>query len=109
MYDQLLSRVALLATLWTVASQAPLFMGFFRQEFWSGLPFPPPGDLPDPGKEPVSPASPTLAGRFLITVPSGQPENSHLCNHKMKYIFPQKRSQKEKQMLVFYWLCCTGW
>ena len=45
-----------LATLWTVASQAPLSMGFFRQEYWSGLPFPFPGDLPDPGIKPRSPA-----------------------------------------------------
>ena len=43
------------ATPWTVASQAPLSMGFFRQEYWSGLPFPPPGDLPDPGIEPSFP------------------------------------------------------
>ena len=42
--------------LWTVALQAPLFMGFSRQEYWSGLPFPPPGDLPDPGIESTSPA-----------------------------------------------------
>ena len=43
-------------TPWTVAGQAPLFMGFFRQECWSGLPFPSPRDLPDPGIEPRSPA-----------------------------------------------------
>ena len=45
-----------LGTPWTVAHQAPLFMGFSRQEYWSGLPFPSPGDLPDPGIEPGSPA-----------------------------------------------------
>ena len=45
---------------WTVAHQAPLSMGFFRQEYWSGLPFPPPGDLPNPGIEPESPMSPAL-------------------------------------------------
>ena len=45
-----------LATLWTVARQAPLFMGFSRQEYWSGLPCSPPGDLPDAGIKPVSPA-----------------------------------------------------
>ena len=44
-----------LVTLWTVAHQAPLSMGFSRQEYWSGLPFPSPGDLPDPGIEPGSP------------------------------------------------------
>ena len=45
--------------------QAPLSMGFSRQEYWSGLPFPSPGDLPDPGIEPGSPTSPTLAGGFF--------------------------------------------
>ena len=46
--------VQLFATLWTVAHQAPLSMGFSRQEYWSGLPCPPPGDLPDPGIKPES-------------------------------------------------------
>ena len=50
------SHVRLFATLWTVAHQAPLSMGFFRQEYWSGLPCPPPGDLPNPGIKPASPA-----------------------------------------------------
>ena len=50
------SRVQLLVTLWTAAHQAPLSMGFSRQEYWSGLPCPPPEDLPDPGIEPGSPA-----------------------------------------------------
>ena len=51
-----LSRVRLFVTLWTVALQAPLSVGFSRQEYWSGLPFPSPGDLPNPGIEPRSPA-----------------------------------------------------
>ena len=50
-----LSHVQLFATPWTVAYQVPLSVGFSRQEFWSGLPFPSPGDLPDPGIEPGSP------------------------------------------------------
>ena len=50
-----LSQVRLLATPWTVAYQAPLSMGFSRQEYWIGLPIPSPGDLPDPGIEPRSP------------------------------------------------------
>ena len=54
--DKLLSHVRLFATLLTIAYQAPLSMGFSRQEHWSGLPFPSPGDLPDPGIEPGSPA-----------------------------------------------------
>ena len=52
---------------WTVAHLAPLSMGFSRQEYWSRFPFPPPGDLPDPGIEPASLASPALTGRFLTT------------------------------------------
>ena len=59
------SRVQLSATPWTVARQAPLSMGFSRQEYWSGLPCPPPGDLANPGMEPMSLTSPALAGRFF--------------------------------------------
>ena len=55
-HAQLLSRVWLFATLWTVAHQAPLSMGFPSLEYWSGLPFPSPEDLPNPGIEPTSPA-----------------------------------------------------
>ena len=57
----LLSRVQLFVIRWTAARQAPLSMEFSRQEYWNGLPFPPPGDLPDPGIELTSPASPALA------------------------------------------------
>ena len=52
-------------TLWTVAHQAPLSMGSPRQEYWSGWPFLPPGDLPDPGMEPASPVPHAVAGRFF--------------------------------------------
>ena len=61
-------HVRLFAPPWTVTCQAPPPMEFFRQEYWSGLPFPPPGDLPDPGVKPTSLVSPALAGRFLTTV-----------------------------------------
>ena len=57
---QSLSHVQLFVTPWTAAHQAPLSMGFPRQEYWSGLPFPPPGDLLDPGIKPASPVSPVL-------------------------------------------------
>ena len=60
---------------WTVACQALLSIGFPRQEYWSGLPLPSPGDLPNPGTEPESPA---LAGRFFTTEPPGKPH--HLPN-----------------------------
>ena len=69
---QSLSRVQLSVTPWTIADQAPLSMGFPRQEYWSGLPFPSLGDLPDPGIEPVSTA---LADGFFTTEPPGKPNN----------------------------------
>ena len=67
---KLLSRVWLFATPWTVAHQAPPSMGFSRQESWSGLPFPSPGNLPDPGIEPRSPA---LQADPLTSEPPGKP------------------------------------
>ena len=63
------SCVQLFATPWMVAHQIPLSMGLFRQEYWRGLPFPSPGDLPQPGIEPVFPA---LAGKFSTTEPAGK-------------------------------------
>ena len=57
-------------TAWTVARQAPLSLGFSRQEYWNGLPFPSPRDLPNPG---IGPKSPALAGRFFTTDTSGEP------------------------------------
>ena len=61
------SRVQLCATIWTVAHRVPLSMGFPRQEYWSGLPFSSPGDLPHPGIEPTSLTSPALADGFFTT------------------------------------------
>ena len=60
-----LSHVRLTATLWTIAHQAPPSMGFSRQEYWSGLPFPAPGDLPNPGIEPAS-LMPTCIGKWVL-------------------------------------------
>ena len=87
---QLPSRVWLLTTPWTAAHQAPLCMGFSRQEYWNELPFPPPGDLPDPGIEPVSPelqvdSSPLSHQRSLVMC------NSRCCVvlyyiHKPRFI-----------------------
>ena len=65
MPGQSLTRVRLFATPWTVAHQAPLSMGFSRQEYWDGLPFLPPGDLPDPGIKSASPGAPALDSRFF--------------------------------------------
>ena len=70
---QLLSHVQLFATLRTVARQAPLSMGFSRQEYWSGLPFPPPGDLPEPRTELTSSVFSALADGFSTTEPPGKP------------------------------------
>ena len=67
------SHVQLFATLWTVALQAPLSMGFSSQEYWSGLLCPLPGNLPDPGIEPTSPVSPALQADSLPTEPPGKP------------------------------------
>ena len=68
----MLSYVRLFATPWTIDPQTPLPMGFPRQEIWSGLPFPAPKNLPDPGIKPMSPASPALAGSFFTTMPPGK-------------------------------------
>ena len=70
----LLSWVQLFVTPWTVALQAPRSTGFSQQEYWNLLSFPPPGDLPHPGTESKSLASPTVAGRFFTTVPPGKPQ-----------------------------------
>ena len=64
---QLLSCARLFVAAWTAACQAPLSMEFPRQEYWSGLPLPSPGDLPNPGIKPTSLASPALAGGFFTT------------------------------------------
>ena len=77
-----LIHVWLCATPWTVTHQAPLSMGFPRQEYWSGLPFPSPGDLPDPG---IEPQSPTLQADPLTSEPPGKPwingNNIHILLH----------------------------
>ena len=61
---------------WTVAHQAPLSMEFSRQEYCSGFPFPPPGDVPDQEIKPTFPGSPALAGRYFTTEPSAKPHSA---------------------------------
>ena len=78
---KVLSRVQLCATPWTVAYQALPSMAFSRREYWSRLPFPSSGDLPDPGIEPESPA---LAGRFFTTEPPGQPNAGYNLSHMLE-------------------------
>ena len=65
----MLSRVRLFPTPWTIAHQDPMFMGFSQQEYWSGVPFPPPGDLPNPE---IKHVSSSLAGGFFTTEPLGK-------------------------------------
>ena len=79
-WEKSLSHVQLFATPWTVTHQAPPSMGFSRQEYWSGLPFPSPGDLPNPGIEPRSPA---LQADTLTSEPPGKPiYNSRTINRQ---------------------------
>ena len=76
----LLSHVQLFAAPWTVAHHAPPSMGFSRQEYWSELPFPPPGDLPNPG---IKPKSPAFQADALLPEPSGKPELKSQLSHVM--------------------------
>ena len=79
-HAQSLRRARLWATPRTAAHQAPLSMGCSRQEHWSGLPCPPPGELPDTGIKLESPVSPALAGEFFTTEPPGNPK---VCTHPL--------------------------
>ena len=80
-----LSRVRLFVTPWTVAHQAPPSMGFSRQEYWSGLPFPSPRDLPDPG---IELRSPELQADTLTSEPPGKPFFSFLRKETRKELKP---------------------
>ena len=99
---KLLSRVRLFATPWTVAYQAPLSMGFSRQEYWSGLPFPSPGDLPDPRTEPRSPA---LLADALTSEPPGKPPVS---SEDMYKIDERKQILKDLQEWIGFWQADIG-
>ena len=83
-HAQSCSRVCLFATPWTVAHRALLSMEFSRQEYWSGLPFPPPGDLPDPGIEPTSLALQVFFF-FFTTEPTGKPRGGILLFKKLMF------------------------
>ena len=99
------SCVQLFATLWIIAYQAPLSMGFSGQEYWSGLPCPPPGHLPDTGIKPTSLESPALAGEFLTTAPPGKPRvlrlpegRENFITHSINcYIIPHSINNAEHQ------------
>ena len=95
-----LSRVWLFVSPWTVAYQAPPSMGFSRQECWSGLPFPSPGDLPDPGIEPGSLA---LQADALPSEPPGKPPVSNTILHIWKLLRDRKSSHKRKVYTYAWW------
>ena len=83
--------VWLFATLWTVALQVPLSMGFSRQAYWSGMPCPSPGDLPDPGIKSVSLTSPVLASRFFTTSATWEAlKLSHDLSNAFLGIYPKE-------------------
>ena len=91
---QLFSSVQLFSTLLTVALQAPLSMGMSSREYWSGLPFPPPGDLLDPGIKPVSPASPALQVNSLALSYWGSPHIIYVDVNKSYLLSHNKASLK---------------
>ena len=95
---KLLSRVQLFATPWTVAHQAPQSMEFSRQEYWSGFPFPSPGDLPNPGIEPGSPA---LQADALLSEPPGKQIISGTTKVKRLYRMRQEVRDLTRTFLNF--------
>ena len=128
MHVCMLSCIWFFATPWTVAHQTPLSMEFSRQEYWSVLPFAPPGDLPDPGIEPMTPASPALAGRVFTTASPGLGFklrcvwfwSSGLLHYFTKAEEPEiklptsvgsskSKGVPEKHLFLFYWLCQSLW
>ena len=98
------SRVWLFTSLWTVACQAPLSKGSSRQEYWSGLPHPPPGDLPNPGIKPASLMSPALGGRFFTTCTTWEAQIiTQIIQHNLLYphsLTPAKPFLPQKVLLT---------
>ena len=92
------SHVQLFVTLWIVAHQAPLCMGFFRQEYWRGFPCPSPGDLPSPGIELTSLMSPALAGRFFTTSDTWEAHVNYTSIKKIKIHFFERTKHGYTQL-----------
>ena len=90
MHMWVVSPVWLFATPWTVALWIPLSMGFSKQEYWSCLPFPPPGDLANPGIKPMPPVSPTLADRIFISESPGKTTLYVLRDNKSRNLLVAK-------------------
>ena len=104
------SHRQLFVTPWTVVQQAPLSVGFPRQEYWSGLPFPPPGDLFHPGIEFMPPGSPTLAGRFFTSwaireaLTKSPKSTFHLCSACPSYSsYRSDPSLPTSKLYVYGW------
>ena len=99
----LLLQSCLFVTPWTVAHQTPLSMGLSRQEYWSGWPCPPPGDLTDPGIKLASLMSPALAGMSLPLVPPGtlSIRNTKRYKKKIKNLFSHADSKFWKMHIIF--------
>ena len=91
------SCVQLFTTLWTIAPQVPLSMGFSRPEYWSGLPCPPPGDLPDPGIEPTCLTSPALTSRFFSSSTTWE---AHIWLTTDQKIFLEQNNEKTQEFNV---------
>ena len=101
------SCVQLFATLWTIAHQAPLSLGFSRQECWNGLPFPSPGDLPNPGIKPTSLMSPASAGIVFITSTTWEAQRYiGVCVYlfKLVFLFLQINTQKWDYWIIWSFL-----
>ena len=117
MGECMLSRVLLFATPWTITHQALLSMGFSRHGYWSGLPFPPLADLPNPGTELEAPESPALVGGFFTTESPGKPLKRQsfcyvvfiLCVYSITE--PQRRLVKTDCWpgTQSFWFCRVGW
>ena len=91
---------------WTVAHQAPPSMGFYRQEYWSGVPLPSPGDLPDPG---IKPRSPTLQADALTSAPPGKPLNTRIQSFRKPPIETQNKGIVKAMVFPVVTYQCESW
>ena len=94
---KLLSHVRLFATPWTVAYQAPPSIGFSRQEYWSGVPFPSPGDVPDPG---IEPGASELQADALPSEPPGSPNSTYTKQLKYRPVLRNKCLNGQRDIII---------